>query len=52
LRRIAKTLANGERTGDVARKFGLSDGRISQIRKELAASWQSFLGETPAPAVA
>ena len=31
LRRIAKTLANGERTHDVARKFGVSDGRISQI---------------------
>ena len=34
-RRIAKMLANGERTTDVARRFGLSDGRISQIRTEL-----------------
>jgi hypothetical protein len=52
LRRIAKTLANGERTGDVARKFGLSDGRISQIRSELYASWRAFIGEPPSPAVA
>ena len=45
LRRIAKTLASGQRTGDVARRFGLSDGRISQIRSELLASWRLFVGE-------
>ena len=38
LRRIARTLANGERTRDVAVKFGLSQGRISQIRSELLDS--------------
>ena len=51
-RRIAKMLANGERTADVARRFGLSDGRISQIRAELAASWRRFVGDTEPPAAA
>lgn len=45
LRRIAKTLANGERTRDVARKFRVSPGRISQIRSELLASWSRFVGD-------
>lgn len=49
LRRIARMLANGERTYDVARKFGLSDGRISQIRSALQASWRRFVGETDLP---
>jgi hypothetical protein len=52
LRRIAKTLASGQRTGDVARKFNLSDGRISQIRSELLASWRSFVGESEPPEAA
>jgi DNA-binding CsgD family transcriptional regulator len=44
-RRIAKTLATGERTDRVARKFKLSKGRISQIRGELRRSWGHFHGE-------
>ena len=51
-RRIAKMLANGERTTDVARRFGLSDGRISQVRAELLASWRRFVGDTEPPAAA
>ena len=51
-RRIAKMLAKGERTSDVARKFGLSNGRISQIRLELAASWRRFVGDAEPPAAA
>ena len=47
LRRIAKMLANGERTADVARRFGLSDGRISQIRRLLKDSWLRSQGEEP-----
>ena len=45
-------LAKGERTSDVARKFGLSNGRISQIRLELAASWRRFVGDAEPPAAA
>ena len=52
LRRIAKTLANGERTHDVAHKFGVSDGRISQIRAELSASCRRFIGNTKPPEAA
>lgn len=51
-RQIARTLANGERTRDVARKFQPSAGRISQLRNELARSWHRFVGEEPALACA
>ena len=46
VRRIAKVLATGERTSIVAEKFGVSAGRISQLRKELAQSWKKFQGES------
>ena len=41
-RRIAKTLAMGETTTDVAQKFNLSRPRVSQLRGELEASWEKF----------
>ena len=41
-RRIAKTLAMGETTTDVARQFQLSRPRVSQLREELKASWEKF----------
>jgi hypothetical protein len=47
LRRIAKTLATGETTGAVAKKFCVSAARISQIRSELAESWRKFIEEPP-----
>jgi len=40
-RRIAEALAAGQNTGDVAERFNLSAGRISQLRRELHRSWQS-----------
>ena len=43
-RRIAKLLATGETTSAVAKKFQLTNGRISQLRKELRASWEAFQG--------
>ena len=43
--KIAEALGVGERTGDVARRFGLSLGRISQKRREFLESWQGFQGE-------
>jgi hypothetical protein len=51
-RRIAKALASGDRTGDVAKKFGLSAGRISQKRREFMEGWQTFQGGQPSPAAA
>jgi hypothetical protein len=44
-RRIAKTLATGETTSVAARKFRISRGRISQLRRELMDAWLEFQGE-------
>lgn len=44
-RRIARALARGETTGKVAHMFGLSTGRVSQLRQELQRSWHLFHGE-------
>jgi hypothetical protein len=44
-RKIAQCLATGESTLDTARRFALSPGRISQLRREFRASWQAFHGE-------
>ena len=41
-RLIAKALALGCSTAEVARKFGVSPGRISQLRGELESSWAVF----------
>jgi hypothetical protein len=41
-RRIAKSLATGETTTDVAGQFGVSRARISQLREELKTSWERF----------
>ena len=52
-RQIALMLASGEKTQDVARKFRITSGRISQLRRELQDDWRNFQGEptglTPAP---
>jgi len=48
-RRIAETLAVGEGTGAVARRFRLSPSRISQLRYEYYQSWQRFHGEDGGP---
>jgi hypothetical protein len=45
-RRIAKALAQGESTSGVARQFGLSPGRISQLRAWLRMHWEQFQGGT------
>ena len=34
-----------ERTTDLARKFGVSAGRISQLRREYLQDWRAFCGE-------
>ena len=44
-RPIASALAMGETTSEVAKQFGLSSARISQIRSLLKASWEKFQGE-------
>ncbi len=51
-RRIAESLALGNRTGDVAQRFNVSAGRVSQLRRELAESWRAFVGDEPTPEAA
>jgi hypothetical protein len=51
-RRIAESLAIGEGTQHVAKRFKVSAGRVSQLRKELAESWRQFVGDEPAPEAA
>jgi hypothetical protein len=45
-RRIARALAVGEPTSVVARRFGLTAGRVSQLRSWFRAQWEQFQGET------
>lgn len=51
LRRVANFLADGETTTAAAKRFRVSQGRISQIRKELLLAWRRFQGEEPASVV-
>ena len=46
-RRIAESLSLGNHTQDVAKRFNVSAGRVSQLRRELAASWRAFVGDEP-----
>jgi Mor family transcriptional regulator len=41
-RRIIDDLMAGERTFEVSRKYGLSPGRISQLRRRLHDDWEEF----------
>ena len=48
-RRIAEALAVGHSTSDVARRFGISPGRVSQLRQHFRRSWREFHGDPPVP---
>jgi hypothetical protein len=48
-RSITEDLMVGERTLDVADKYGVSPGRISQLRRELCRDWQTFCGDFTSP---
>jgi hypothetical protein len=43
-RRLLDDLMLGERTFDVAGKYGLSPGRVSQLRREFKQGWDRFTG--------
>jgi len=51
-RRIVECLATGETTREAAKRFGVSPGRISQIRREFHESWIAFQGATVAAGAA
>ena len=44
-RSVAKALSVGETTSAVAKQFGLSQGRISQLREWLRRHWEQFQGD-------
>jgi hypothetical protein len=46
-RRLLDDLMLGERTLDVAGKYGLSPGRVSQLRRELHDDWEHFCAGPP-----
>ena len=46
-RHLAQFLALGNTPTDAAQRFRVSKPRISQLRGELQASWQTFQGEVP-----
>lgn len=48
-RQVARALAVGNTTKDVAQRFRVSPGRVSQLRRELYESWQRFHGEADEP---
>ena len=41
-RRLVEGMALGHRTLDLARKFRLSAGRVSQLRREFKRDWDRF----------
>ena len=51
MKEIAKDLAFGCSTSEVAKKHGVTAGRISQMRRVLEESWAAFQGEA-VPAMA
>ena len=51
-RKIAETLASGEGTTKTAKRFKLSLGRISQLRRELHDAWCRFHGDPLQPTAA
>jgi hypothetical protein len=46
-REVLDDLMRGERTLDVAGKYGLSPGRVSQLRREFLTDWRRFISEPP-----
>jgi len=44
-RRIISALSGGDKTGAVADRFGLSKGRVSQLRRKFEELWLAFQGE-------
>src|SRR5262249_44727046 len=49
-RAIAEDMALGHRTGELARVYGLTAGRVSQLRQEFCDDWNRFIGDRVAGA--
>lgn len=46
-RRLLDALAAGTRTGEAAARFGVSAGRVSQLRRGFRDGWLTFCGDAP-----
>ena len=44
-RRLVGAMLHGDRTGELAKRFGLSGARISQLRRAYHRAWHRFHGE-------
>jgi hypothetical protein len=44
-RRIIRVMARNERTKVLARRFNVTPGRISQMRREFQNDWRHFVGD-------
>ena len=47
-RRILQAMSLNERTKDLSKRFSISPGRISQMRRDFKDGWQRFVGDIPA----
>jgi len=47
-RRILRAMSLNERTKDLSKRFSISPGRISQMRRDFKDGWQRFVGDIPA----
>jgi len=43
--RIIRSLSTGQRTMDVSRKFNITAGRVSQMRRAFKDDWERFVGD-------
>lgn len=46
-RSMALALADGHAANEVARRFGLTASRVTQLRQRWREGWHAFQGETP-----
>ena len=44
-RAVIDAFVGGERTSEVARRFGVTPGRVAQLRRKYEALWRTFQGE-------
>ena len=51
-RHLIDDMMIGERTRDVAHRYGLSPARVSQLRREFQSDWERFCGDGPGPRLA
>jgi hypothetical protein len=51
-RRMVRGMMRNERTSDIGKRFQVSPGRISQLRREFYDAWQRFCGDADQPSPA